>query len=467
MMMSPALSRHHHSSFSAAPSSSRAAASSRSSLLDTKTTASPGKPSPRTCAVDVAVKQLGLGENIVVASSSSRPLQPIDTNISKTARQQASSSRAQTPSSSPKLGGRSSPSKKTRSPSSKDISAGVRSAAKASKVGSIFSSSASVTLKGERISVKVPQRLPTPRLKPNSSPYEDLSAHLSRHHFFTEAHDADRHSITPDFFLETYLETARLGKCSLYHQTESFLNANKAFIMTKEIPGQPLPETVPLDVTEWLDSLQRPPTHLLAVHSDNEAATLYAVHGPVLALQCVSIPFFPASKETQENGITTKHMPTLALRVPSVQHFNTILRWFYSQSTISLLHELLPLKHILTYLTKRSLAHRNADAAPVDIARLSQVDLVEAMSTLSTKAFLGRLQTIQAVWKNGVALGIVSSNFWSALDNAWNLIIAGMIASSKRKAQIHKVVASVVSGDAVATAKANELTQQLQSTKLE
>ncbi len=164
--------------------------------------------------------------------------------------------------------------------------------------------------------------------------------------------------------------------------------------MTKVIPGQPLPDTVPLDVSAWVDSMQRAPTHLVAVHSDNEAATLYAVHGPVLALQCVSIPFLPASKETHQNGVTTKHMPTLALRVPSVQHFNTILRWFYSQSTTSLLHELIPLKHIVTYLTKRSLARRHStsadavktESAPaVDVTRLSQVDLVEAMSTLSTK----------------------------------------------------------------------------------
>ncbi len=94
------------------------------------------------------------------------------------------------------------------------------------------------------------------------------------------------------------------------------------------------------------------------------------------------------------------------------------------------------------------------------------------MSTLSTKSFLDRLQTFQAVWKNGVALGIVSSNFWSALDNAWNLLIAGMIASSKRKARLPRVAAVITSKteveeDSKATAKANELTAQLQSTKLE
>ncbi len=370
--------------------------------------------------------------------------------------------------------------RKIRSPSSKDLSADIRSAAKASKAGSIFSSSASVTLKGERISVKVPQRLPTPRLKPNSSPYEDLSAHLSRHHFFAEAQDADRHSITPEFFLENLSRDRASRQVQSLPPDRGLPQRQQSFHHDQSDPGQPLPDTVPLDVSAWVDSMQRAPTHLVAVHSDNEAATLYAVHGPVLALQCVSIPFLPASKETHQNGVTTKHMPTLALRVPSVQHFNTILRWFYSQSTTSLLHELIPLKHIVTYLTKRSLARRHStsadavktESAPaVDVTRLSQVDLVEAMSTLSTKSFLDRLQTIQAVWKNGVALGIVSSNFWSALDNAWNLLIAGMIASSKRKARLpgSGVITSKteVEEDSKATAKANELTAQLQSTKLE
>lgn len=352
-----------------------------------------------------------------------------------------------------------------------------RSAVKATRLGSILGHSASVTLKGERISVKVPQKLPAPCLKPNSSPYEDLVAHLSRHHFFAEAQEVERSSITPDFFLTQYLESARLGKCSLYHQTFNFLDANRELIMEHVVPGQSLPESVPLDVTAWVDNFQRPPTHLLAVHSDTEAATLYAVHGPVLALQCVSVPFLPASKETLENGRTIKSMATLALRVPSLQHFNTVLRWLYSQSTTSLLQELLPLKHILTFLAKRSLSSRSSSRTPaesssssssspdtspkpktesIDMSKLSANNLIEAMSTLSTKAFLDRLQTIQAVWKNGVGLGIVSWNFWTVLDNAWNLTINAMLVS-KRRSHHYKV----------AMAAANEITAQLKSTRIE
>ena len=330
---------------------------------------------------------------------------------------------------------------------------------KASKVASTLGHSASVTLKGDRLSVKVPQKLPPPHLKPNSSPYEDLVAHLSRHHFFAEAQQVEKHAVSPDYYLTQYLETARLGKSSLYHQTEIFLNANKEYLLSRIVPGQPLPDVIPLDVTEWVSTLQRPPTHVLAVHSDSEAATLYAVHGQIMALQCVSIPFLPASNETTQHGKVIRHTPTLPLRVPSVKHFNTIMRWLYSQSTTSLLHELLPLKHIVTYLTKRSLAQRGSCSAsnpatspPEDTTNLSSADIVEAMSSVSTRHFLELLQTIQAVWKNGVALGIVSWNFWSTLDQAWNLTIGAMV-TSKRKIRV--------------SAATNELTAQLQSTKLE
>lgn len=441
--------------------------------------ASQSKPSVRACATDIAVKQLNAQRSeaangkLTFPTSCIRPLQTVDTNASRSSRQLAAGVRST--SSSPKLVARHAPSspKKVRSPSNSNIASGARSSAvKAGKIGSLLGHSASVTLKGERISVKVPQKLPTPRLKPNSSPYEDLVAHLCRHHFFAEAQQVEQHAVTPDYYLTQYLETARLGKCSLYHQTETFLNANKEYLLSRILPGEPLPESIPLDVTEWVSTLQRPPTHLLAVHSDSEAATLYAVHGQVLALQCVSIPFLPASNETQQHGKVIRHTPTLALRVPSVRHFNIVMRWLYAQSTTSLLHELLPLKHIVAYLTKRSLAQRSTTASTskstssaqpssqdTTIPNLSSADIVEAMSTLSTRHFLDCLQTIQAVWKNGVALGIVSWNFWSTLDQAWNLLIGAMVVSSKRKVR--------TTAAAAASATANELTAQLQSTKLE
>ncbi|KAJ1019982.1 hypothetical protein NDA16_004263 [Ustilago loliicola] len=434
-----------------------------------------GKSSPRLTAAERAIRQLSLKSadsdlSTPLLSSSSRPLQPVDTNIIKAERQEVSRPRSSSSTPSPKLSAlRTSATKKVRSPSSKDIFTGTRSAAKVNKLGSVIGSSASVTLKGDRISVKVPQKLPTPRLTPRSSPYEDLVAHLSRHHLFAESKQVEQYSIPPDYLLTQYLDLAHLGKCSLYHQTRNFLHANSEIITEHVKPGQSLPASVPLDVTNLVTTLQVPPTHLLAVHSDNQEAKLYVVHGLVLALQCVSIPFLPASNDRQEDGKVIKDMATLALRIPSLQHFDVVLRWLYSQSTTSLLHELLPIKHIVTYLTRRNIAKRKATgpenvkqeeatAASVDVSKLSTLDLVGAMSTLSTKIFLELLQTIQAVWKNGVALGIVSWNFWTQLDNAWNLIIGAMVASKRRS---QKKMA------AVAAATANELTAQLQSTRIE
>ncbi|KAJ9478863.1 hypothetical protein PHBOTO_002367 [Pseudozyma hubeiensis] len=424
------------------------------------------KPSSRVCATDLAVKQLLQRRSTSTSASSvasaSRPLQSVDINIPKSGiRSSTTSSRTVTPTSSPKLESRRNPTKKVRSSSSSSSSA-LHSIARTNKLGSIIGSTASVTLKGERISIKVPQKLPTPLLKPNSSPYEDLVAHLSRHHFFQEAQQLEQQRVTPDYYLTQYLETARLGKSSLYHQTEIFLNANKQFFLSKVVPGQSLPETIPVDVTEWVNMAQRTPTHLLAVHSDREAATLYCVHGLVLALQCVSIPFLPGVKESQEGGRVVSHMPTVALRVPSVQHFNTIVRWLYSQSTTSLLHELLPFQHIVTYLTRKQLSSTPPSSTT---PHLSSADILSAMSTLSTRHFLQRLQHIQAVWKNGVALGIVSWSFWSTLDHAWNLTIRAMIASPATNRRTAVSLKHVTDDEGVA--KDNELTEKFQSTKIE
>lgn len=446
MIMSP---RHQPDLFSGT-GASRTMTVAGSSRLDNKTAAaSQNKPVPRVCVAEIAIKQLISEEKL--PSSSSRPLAPVNVNIRNSANRSTLPSRTTT-SCSPKPSSKPPWHRKLRS-SSVDRIAATQSAAKANKFGSLVGNTASVMLKGEQLSIRLPQKLPYPRLKPNSSPYEDLVAHLSRHHFFLEAQQVEQLKVTPDYYLTQYLETARLGKCSLYHQTEIFLSANKDYLLSQVIPGQPLPETVPIDVTDLVITLQRPPTHLLAVHSDREAATLYAIHGQVLALQCVSIPFLAASKEVHQDGKVIAHMPTQALRVPSVSHFNTIVRWLYGQSTTSLLHELLPLEHIVAYLSTRS-ARSSITCAPLSLAIH---DIVESMSTLSTKHFLQRLLLIQSVWKNGVALGIVSCNFWSTLDHAWNLTIGAMVARSSRS---KRTVAAEHVG-------ANELTVKLQSTKLE
>lgn len=416
----------------------------------------------RPSAAEQALKQLAMlkqsaaGGSPPSTASASRPLQAVDVNISKADRNKANRSCSVPPTTSP--------SKKVRSHSTKHIRGGVRPAAKANKLGSFLCHSTDVTIRGDRINVKVPHKLPKPQLRPSSSPYENLSAHLARHHLFDESLAVEKSSITPDYYLTQYLEMARLGRCSLYHQTRDFLNAHRDAIAAQVLPGQSLPTSVPLDVTDLVTAAQIPPTHLLAVHSDDAAATLFTVHGLVLALQCVSIPFLPASTDKhQPGGRIIKEMPVVSLRIPCLEQFETTLRWLYSNSSISLLQELLPLEEITAYLARRelskspSLPDASARAEASDFS-LSPLDLVEAMATLSTRTFLERLQTIQAVWKNGVALGIVSWTFWTQLDHAWSLIIAAMIVS-RRRGQI-KVAAA-------AAKTANELTAQLQSTHIE
>ncbi len=62
-------------------------------------------------------------------------------------------------------------------------------------------------------------------------------------------------------------------------------------------------------------------------------------------------------------------------------------------------------------------AVKTESAPAVDVTRLSQVDLVEAMSTLSTKSFLDRLQDHPGSMEERRRARHCLVHFWSALDS--------------------------------------------------
>ncbi len=120
----------------------------------------------------------------------------------------------------------------------------------------------------------------------------------------------------------TYLETAHIGKCSL-PPDEGLPQRQQSFHHDQSDPGPTLAGHRPARCFGVGGFDAAGPTHLVAVHSDNEAATLYAVHGPVLALQCVSIPFLPASRRRTRTGLRPSTCPpsrcARSLR-PALQH---------------------------------------------------------------------------------------------------------------------------------------------------
>ena len=106
-----------------------------------KTENADAKPSFQANSVERALNDLSLKQNISKVSqhavvSPSRALQPLDVNLSKASRQEASSSRSPPSSSSPspKLCSSRSSTKKVRSPSSKDHTTSSRAVKKALKL---------------------------------------------------------------------------------------------------------------------------------------------------------------------------------------------------------------------------------------------------------------------------------------------------------------------------------------------
>lgn len=287
----------------------------------------------------------------------------------------------------------------------------------------------------ERISLRIPQSLPAPQLQPNSSPHDDLVGHLFRHNFLQEAREAHDTTMPAAYMLDAYLRLGQSDSSDMLKQSQQFLNQHQLEISKCLRPGAATPTSVSIDISE--DLLHPIPTHLLAVYASDEVSTIFAVHGLVLSLQCISIPFFSQSTTMLVDGKQVRNFPLMGLCIPHPKHFAAMLRWFYTQSTTTLFQGLLPLQHIVRYLTLRTLKNkaqsRKVTSRLIDVSSYSTSDLAEALSVLPTKTLLAVLQKIQAFWKNGVALGVFATNFWAQLDKSWELVISAMVMAKKQR----------------------------------
>ncbi|KAN0065395.1 hypothetical protein ACQY0O_001231 [Thecaphora frezii] len=306
------------------------------------------------------------------------------------------------------------------------------------------------TKRGSKVNLTIPQRLPPPPIEIVSSPYVDLAAHLRRHGLERDAQAVEDGTMPCEFLLSAYLEAGQLGKCSLHRQTVDFVPRLRCSIEAQATPNGKLAQAVQLDVGVDSCGSHLPPTHLLAVYDDIETASLVAAHAMVLALQCTSIPYLPPTEHDQPLSQTT--LPIVPLCLPHPRDFEIVHKWLYHGDSTSLFQDLVPMAFVARFLSTlpsavRSLRLRatpnpnpNPTSPSATVAEDIQMGATDriawALSHLATNTLLDSLRRIQAAWKNGVAVGILSSRYWNQLDKAWQTVVAALVLAKKRKASL-------------------------------
>ena len=279
-----------------------------------------------------------------------------------------------------------------------------------------------------KVNLRIPQRLPMPSLQVVSSPHDNLVSHLERHGLSREAAGIHDSNLPVDYLLAGYVFMGQTEASSLYEQVASFVPRFKDQLQSQIGGTGQLPTSFKLDLHRDSCGTSLPPTHLFAVHKDSTRASLFAGHAMVLALQCCSIPFLPAVPEPTTPS-SARTLPVVRLVVPHPELFHITYRWLYDQESGSLFRSLIPTVFVARYLATKK----------VEQGEQSIHSVAGALSNLSTRELLGRLQLIQGVWKNGAALGILSTCYWSQLEKAWEYVVAALVLARKRKASTVKV----------------------------
>ncbi|EPQ30826.1 uncharacterized protein PFL1_01725 [Pseudozyma flocculosa PF-1] len=228
-----------------------------------------------------------------------------------------------------------------------------------------------------------------------------------------------------DFLLDAYLEAGRMGKSNLHQQTADFVPRLRNQIQAQVQQGAKLPASLQLDTT--LDSCGSylPPTHVLAIFSGTDETILVAAHDLVLALQKPS----------------EARLPVVPLCLPHPSAFDSVHKWLYSPDSPCLFEDLIPMAFVVRLLATLSNERYQRD----ELASLSLLEMDNvgarlkvslALSYLATSTLLDVLKRIQAVWKNGAAMGITSLRFWGQLDKAWESVLGALVEAKRRKAAL-------------------------------
>ncbi|KAJ7618608.1 hypothetical protein FB45DRAFT_981190 [Roridomyces roridus] len=201
--------------------------------------------------------------------------------------------------------------------------------------------------------------------------------------------------------------------------------------LPQSIPKSHLPSTLTVPLRATSAAHPSYPTHVLAVTSSksrSEPASLFPVHGVVLAAHCAKLPRLPPAQHGSRSSAT---LPVLPFSLPSPQAFTILHPYMYTHRLDAALAALLPLPPAFL----ETLAPGpSADAPHARVsAALSSRSAIHALAAHLAASAGGSLSALMAhaghvkeLWQDMVALGLYDAELWDALDLAWEVVLAAL-----------------------------------------
>lgn len=329
---------------------------------------------------------------------------------------------------------------------------------------------------------RLPLRLPQAPLRFISNPRDDLPEHLYRHGLAEDAMNfAMAKGITVDFALSKWVQhSGSEGANGLLKMTcwlmDTFQDNIKEQLSQAQAKNQALPRqfTIPTanlnrkiqEGNALGENLSLPPSHVLAIHSNQASAgeengMLIPCHAMLYVLQCVSLPRFGESTvtmETYDNNGSSQSFPVVPILVPRPKEFVLLHQFIYTRDASALLMALLPLWQIVQRVEQKiTLQHQFANTSLNDNAsygsslpvftntilgtegsvqlfskKSASQHAIEFLSDQPAHDLFSIAYRINAVWANGVAIGLTDVSFWNALQTGWTLIITALACKKGR-----------------------------------
>jgi len=180
-------------------------------------------------------------------------------------------------------------------------------------------------------------------------------------------------------------------------------------------PANTLPHELEIVVNDMVSA--HPPTHVLAIYSNNSATrkckvTLFPAHELVLAAHCSHLPSFPISHpDTTKSAV---QVPVVPLCLPSPETFSTLQLYLYTKRVDVLFATLLP--------APPSTLSETGVPLPEMIKRLTH----HLAATSNMPSLARHAMVINGVWRNACALGVHDDKLWSSIEFAWEAVVGAM-----------------------------------------
>ncbi|KAF7343314.1 Clampless protein 1 [Mycena venus] len=218
--------------------------------------------------------------------------------------------------------------------------------------------------------------------------------------------------------------------------TEQMLAGLHDLQVPSTIPRLDLPNKLEITLPEH-SSHDQPiyPTHVFAVSLPSDSAApsnvfpdLVSFHGIVFAAHCAARIPFAVPADEDDSAIDTVSLTVCPVVLPSAQALITLRTYMYTKSIDTLFASFFPLPEPLTHETFKS-ALESSETKSLLAARL--VSVHHGFAHL-----LGYTALVQDVWQTAYCLEMYHTEFWDALDLAWELVIMALnLAADAQQSQ--------------------------------